>query len=133
MRINLSGKMSTFGGPGDKTLSRSEGLALVDEKNLKELQEYFLPQQPPRTTGLARRLNPEKFYLACRWDYGVTPKDFLRKSLVQVKNPENGKTAQAKPVDWGPNERTGRVADLSPGLARFLGLEANDVVEVTLA
>jgi hypothetical protein len=42
----------------------------------------------------------------------------------EIARRKNGKTAQAKPVDWGPNERTGRVADLSPGLARFVGLEA---------
>jgi len=41
--------------------------------------------------------------------------------------------ATAKPVDWGPNLNTGRVADLSPGLAHFLHLGTDDVVEVTLS
>jgi hypothetical protein len=132
MTINFRGKVSTFGGPNDTGVSPSEGLALVDQNHLPELREYFLPTQPPGTTGLARRLDPEKFYIACRWNYEIISKNFLRHTLVNVKNPQNNKTAQAKPVDWGPHERTGRVADLSPGLARFLGLNTDDEAEVTL-
>ena len=52
--------------------------------------------------------------------------------LVKVKNPTNGKVASAKPMDWGPNTDTGRVADLSPGLATFLGLDTDDRVQVTI-
>ena len=36
-------------------------------------RSYFYPYQPDGTTGLARRLNPQVHYLACRWDYDVTP------------------------------------------------------------
>ena len=32
----------------------------------------------------------------------------------------------AHPADWGPNIETGRVADLSPGVARALGLKTDD-------
>jgi hypothetical protein len=124
--------MSTFGGPEDTGVGPDEGLALVDDKTYEGLREYFLPQQPPGTTGLARRLNPDKFYIACRWDYKLTPKRFLRQSMVRVTNLLDGKTAQAKPVDWGPNVKTKRVADLSPGLAAALALETDDEVEVTL-
>src|SRR5438552_7868947 len=122
MSIHFQGKMSTFGGPHDIGVAPDEGLALVDASHFEELKDYFLAAQPPGTTGLARRLDPDKYYLACRWDYAVTPQDFLRHTLVAVKNVRNGKQAQAKPVDWGPNKSTGRVADLSPGLASFLGL-----------
>jgi hypothetical protein len=132
MRINFRCKMSTFGGPRDTGVGPDEGLALVDERHLPELREFFLDRQPPGTTGLARRLNPDTFYIACRWDFSVTSRSFLRRSFVQVRNPRNGKTAQAKPVDFGPHVRTGRVADLSPGLASFLWLRTNDLVEVTL-
>jgi hypothetical protein len=50
--------------------------------------------------------------------------------LVEVTNPANGKRAYAKPIDWGPDETTRRVADLSPGLAWHLGLKTNDTVEI---
>jgi hypothetical protein len=130
--IVLRGKMSTFGGPDDSGVNAIEGLALVEPSQLQQVKDYFLPTQPPGTTGLARRLNPKTFYLACRWDYEKTSKSFLLESLVTVTNPQNGKTAQAKPVDWGPNKNTGRIADLSPGLAEFLGLQTDQEVEVVI-
>jgi hypothetical protein len=130
--FHVRGKMSTFGGPDDSGVGPHEGLALVDAGNILEVKEYFLPEQPEGTTGLARRLNPETFYIACRWDYHQTSKDFLRRSMVAATNPRNGKTAMAKPVDWGPNIATGRVTDLSPGLATYLALNTDDLIEVTL-
>jgi len=132
MRIYFKGKMSTFGGPHDHGVRPREGLALVTPHNQHIYEEYLLPRQPPGTTGLARRLNPEKFYIACRWDYKSTPQAALSQVRVKVTNCANGRSAYAKPIDWGPNERKtgGRVADLSLGLARFLGLRTNDVVEV---
>ena len=53
---------------------------------------------------------------------------------MTVTNPKNGKSELAKPVDWGPNQNTGRVADLSPHLARVLELDTDDEcqVEITL-
>jgi rare lipoprotein A (peptidoglycan hydrolase) len=50
-----------------------------------------------------------------------------------VENPANGRVADARPVDWGPNISTGRVADLSPGLAKALGLQTHDVVRITIS
>jgi hypothetical protein len=121
----LSGKMSFFGGPDDHGVSPSEGLAIMDFSHLNQFREYFLPQQPPGTTGLARRLNPDAAYIACRWNYDVTPRAYLRSIKVEVKNPRTGQKEFAQPVDWGPNSRTGRVADLSPGLVRRLGLSTD--------
>jgi hypothetical protein len=130
--LRLRGKMSTFGGPSDSGVGPGEGLALVNENEMAEISDYFLAEQPRGTTGLARRLNPAKPYIACRWDYGTTPRDSLRKGVVKVINVRTGKFAFAKPVDWGPNETTGRVADLSPGLAQLLELTTDDEVEVVL-
>jgi hypothetical protein len=132
MAITLKGKMSTFGGPLDNGVKPDEGLALFNVDNWQTAKEYFLDKQPPGTTGLARRLNSDTYYIACRWDYDVTPPSYLRRIMVTVSNPANGKSAQAKPMDKGPAEWTGRVADLSPGLAAFLGLETDDLVEVTI-
>src|ERR1041385_3954867 len=79
--FQVEGKMSTFGGPLDLGMSPTEDLALFDKRDLKnpKFAYLFLPASPPGTSGLGRRLNPEQYYFACRWNYGETSKDFLRK------------------------------------------------------
>ena len=72
------GTCSTFGGPDDTGVSPSEGLAFIYE--VEEAPWLFLPKQPPGTSGLARRMDPSVFYIACRWDYDETPKEMLRDS-----------------------------------------------------
>jgi hypothetical protein len=133
--FRAEGKMSTFGGPKDTGMSADEGLALFSPTDLQnpKYSYLFLPTQPPGTTGLGRRLNPEQYYFACRWNYSDTPKEFLKRALARVENPSNGRAADARPVDWGPNISTGRVADLSPGLAAALGLQTDDVVRITIS
>lgn len=132
--FRIVGKINTFGGPQDTGIGTDEDVSLIsrDEVNLPEFREYFLPAQPPGTTGSGRRLNPEKYYISCRWDYSVTPKEFLRQTMIKVKNPRNGKSALAKPIDWGPHPSTGLVAAISPGLAAFLGVNTDDTVEISL-
>lgn len=132
--FRVQGPMSTFGGPHDTGMSPSEGLALFDRPDLLDPRhkDLFLPAQPPGTTGLGRRLNPDKFYLACRWDYHVTSRSFLRNTTAQVQSVRTGKNERARPADWGPNPRTGRIADLSPGLAAALELDTDDEVIVTI-
>jgi N-acetylmuramoyl-L-alanine amidase len=128
--LHVSGKCSWFGGPNDTGVSPSEGLAFI--YNYNEAPHLFLPQQPPNTTGLARRLNADAvYYVACRWDYDVTPKDMLADKSLQAIVRANGREFLAWPADWGPNENTGRVADISPALMAALGIETDDVVEVT--
>ena len=133
--FRVEGKMSTFGGPKDTGMSADEGLALFTQTDLQnpKYSYLFLPTPPPGTTGLGRRLNPDKYYFACRWNYKDTPKEFLKRALARVENPSNGRAADARPVDWGPNITTGRVADLSPGLATALGLNTDDVVRITIS
>ena len=133
--FRVEGKMSTFGGPKDTGMSASEGLALFTQADLQDpkYSYLFLPTPPPGTTGLGRRLNPDKYYFACRWNYNDTPREFLKRALARVENPANGRTADARPADWGPNISTGRVADLSPGLAAALGLQTDDVVRITIS
>ena len=132
--FQVTGKMSTFGGPDDHGMSPSEGLALFEPVDLTDprYSYLFLPAPPPGTSGLGRRLDPTKFYLACRWVYSQTPRDLLRNSLAAVVNPQNGRSVSARPVDWGPNPDTNRVADLSPGVAARLGLNTDDFVSVTI-
>jgi hypothetical protein len=139
-----SGKMSTFGGPADNGVGPHEGLALVTSADLAAWwwSCLFLPQSPAGTTGLARRLNPEAFYLAMRWDYTAHSRELLRNTVVRLTNPANGRQVLARPVDFGPGDGsvidgqptrdTGRIADLSPGTAAALGLRTNDQVRCEL-
>lgn len=127
--LRVEGKVSYFGGPEDMGVDSDEGLAFIYE--YEEAPYLFLDEQPSGTTGLARRLNPDRPYVACRWDYDITPKEMLAKpypALVRV--PDTGAMALAWPADWGPHEDTGRVADISPSLMDRLGIETDDVVEV---
>jgi len=91
--FRVEGKMSTFGGPHDLGMSPDEGLALFSNADLKDpkYSYLFLPAPPPGTSGLGRRLNPDQYYFACRWNYNETPKEFLRRALARVENPANGR------------------------------------------
>ena len=122
------GRVSYFGGPDDQGVSPSEGLAFISSVN--QAEQLFLPNQPAGTTGLARRLNPYVHYVACRWDYNKTSKAALLEDVALVRATESGLAMAAFPADWGPNENTGRVADISPGLMADLGIETDDEVEV---
>jgi len=125
------GKCSHFGGSQDQGVSPSEGLAFHYELT-EANQHLFVPIQPKGTTGLARRLNAKAVnYCAARWDYSVTPKEMLAgPQMALVTNPATGRSTLAFPVDWGPNDQTGRVTDLSPALMEDLGLETDDEVIV---
>ncbi len=80
---------------------------------------------------MARRLNPNAYYIACRWNYHELPRSYLRSVTAVVINPNKLNTsANARCVDYGPAENTGRIADLSPGLARDLGLQTDDEVVI---
>jgi N-acetylmuramoyl-L-alanine amidase len=128
--VRLFGKVSWFGGPADEGVSPDEGLAFLYE--VSDAPHLFLTEQPEGTTGLARRLNPAVPYIACRWDYDVTPKEMLRDQDLQaiVIAKKTGRRYLAFPADWGPHSDTDRIADLSPGLMEMLGIETDDEVEV---
>lgn len=126
--FQTNGRCSWFGGPSDTGVAPDEGLAFIYK--YEDAPHLFLPTQPPGTTGLARRLDPDVFYVACRWDYSVTPKDMLADQNIPALVRAGSQEFLAHPADWGPNQNTGRVADLSPGLLTALGLETDDTVEV---
>lgn len=123
-----TGKISSFGGPSDGGVSPSEGLALYN--NYEDNETLFLNYQPEGTTGLARRLNPDRFYLAMRWGYDLTPKEILKTALVKITF--EGRIVFAAPCDWGPHERTGRLVDVSPGVMKKLRCQTDDEVECVL-
>jgi hypothetical protein len=119
----LSGKCSWFGGPDDKG-EPDEGLALYTVAQSKARPDLFLSGG----WGKMRGLNPDALYCACRWDYKETPAAWLRSTKIKVS--ANGKTVDVNPVDWGPNAKTGRIIDLSPGVMKALGIQTDDVVTV---
>lgn len=127
--FRVEGKMSTFGGPDDDGMSDTEGLAVYQggaQQLIDHLGASFL--LPDQHRGLGHRLNPDKFYVACRWPTNQYP--FLRDAVAWVGNGKISERAHA--VDWGPNANTGRVADLSPGLAAALGLNTDNRCTVTV-
>jgi N-acetylmuramoyl-L-alanine amidase len=126
--LSLVGPVSWFGGPDDEGVDEDEGLAFLYE--VSDAPHLFLDKQPAGTTGLARRLDPDIFYVACRWDYDVTPKDMLRDQSIRALVRARGREFLAFPADWGPHKDTGRIADVSPGLMEALGVETDDEVEV---
>jgi hypothetical protein len=112
-------------------MGSDEGLALFPrgEAQMQEcgLGDFLLSPTQAHAPGLGRRLDPSKYYLACRWP--LSQYDWLRHHDVWVE--ANGNRVAARPVDWGPNTKTHRVADLSPGLATTLGLATDQVCKVT--
>jgi N-acetylmuramoyl-L-alanine amidase len=131
--MKITGKVSHFGGPEDMGVSPSEDLAFWEDYNkVADPEELFLPQQPSGTTGLARRLDPNKYYIACRWNYDQFSKAELASGdhWALVRALKTGKQVIARPADWGPNQATGRVADVSPGVLKALGIVTDDTVEV---
>src|SRR4051812_40899125 len=68
-KLRGEGAASWFGGPEDTGVSPDEGLAFI--YSVDDAPYLFLPYQPEGTSGLARRLDPQVFYIAMRWDYSV--------------------------------------------------------------
>jgi hypothetical protein len=132
MRIaaQFTGRCSHFGGPEDMGVDSDEGLAFLYEYD--DAPRLFLDEQPPGTTGLARRLDPDEPYVACRWDYDQTPKTMLANphNHCIIYAPATDISRIAWPADWGPAESTGRVADISPSLMESLGIETDDTIVV---
>jgi hypothetical protein len=88
-----------------------------------------------------RRLDPQKYYLACRFDK-KNMSAYLQWHQVTVTNPDDPtrKSQTAMVVEWGPPlnadgsekiEYKGLAAGLSPGLAAALGLKKGDNVEIS--
>lgn len=132
-QFEVEGKVSHFGGPNDMGVSPSEDLAFI--YTTADQPDLFLSYQPEGTSGLARRLNPAEMYVACRWPYDSETKaewrEILLKEMALVEAPKTGKFIKAYPADWGPHEDTKRVADISPGAMKRLGLTTDDEVRVT--
>jgi N-acetylmuramoyl-L-alanine amidase len=134
--FHLVGTCSWFGGPEDTGVDENEQLAWwgSTEAGKADAPELFLPYQPSGTTGAARALDPASSYIAMRFDY---ENQWSKKELASgqvmfwVRARKTGKRYKARPADWGPHTDTGRVADLSPGLMKALGIDTDEEVEIT--
>ena len=127
--LEVSGKVSHFGGPDDTGVSPSEGLTFLYNE---DDAPWLFGEQPSGTTGLARRLDPNVPYIAMRWDYDVYPKAALASMdyAALVTAQKTGRSFLAWPADWGRMSDTGRIADISPGLMTALGIQTDDEVIV---
>jgi hypothetical protein len=121
----LCGPCSWFGGPNDSGMAENEPLAFIFE--VSQAPDLFLDGA---TEALGRALDPEEFYIAMRWDYDEISKDELLRTMCLVRSPDTSRAFWARPSDWGPNENTERLCDISPGLMDALGVETDDELEV---
>jgi|SRR5215472_1757212 len=128
--LHVQGRCSWFGGPDDTGVSSDEGLAFIYPDDVDQFAHLFLSNQPTGTSGLARRLDPDTCYIACRWDYEMTSKEMLRDQKRKALVRANGKEILCYPSDWGPHGDTSRVCDLSPKAMQILGLMTDDSCEV---
>jgi N-acetylmuramoyl-L-alanine amidase len=130
--MRLVGRCSWFGGPDDTGVSETEGLALCEEHEIPLFDaDLFLTERQAGAPGLARRLNPDYYYAAMRWDYDTHPREWLQTHRISVTNPDTGITIEnVQPIDWGPHIDTGRLIDLSPALLADLHLQTDDPVTV---
>ncbi len=126
----FSGKFKTFGGPNHQGSGES---ALIGANLARSgaFARLFL-KEVEKDGDVLKQLNPEASYVAARWDYSLTNAAYLRSTLILVRNPKTGQTESAQAVDWGPNDKTGKAVDLSPGLKERLGLRDDDDVELEL-
>jgi WD40 repeat protein/energy-coupling factor transporter ATP-binding protein EcfA2 len=120
-------------------LSGGGDLALFSEADASqpEYQQYFRPQ-PPGTSGLIARLNPDATFVNARWDYSFTSRSFLRGTKVRLRrvDPDGnvvGQPVLAQPMDWGPPASSRLDFDLSPGAVKALGLAPGETVEMEIS
>ena len=88
---------------------------------LNKPRSCFFHISPLAQLGWPGGLIQDQHYFACRWNYKDTPREMLLEEVALVKAIKTGIELPAFPADWGPNEKTGRIADISPGLMEALG------------
>lgn len=132
------GKVSSFGGPFDTGMKSDEGVAMYNK--WEENESVFLnyqpqllktdPGYPGLTSGLGRRLDPDRLYCSMYWNYDLTPKAMLRKAQVRITFQD--RTLFAQIVDFGPALWTKRLIDVSPRVMKNLDCKTDDEVECEL-
>lgn len=130
--LTISGRISTFGGK-DSGMAHTENLSLYWQHwQCDERPDLFHPRSKDLTEGTSHRLKEDAFYCAFRFD--PMDKEKLRNEKIKITNPFYNKSCLCDLTDWGPAEWTGRVMDVSPGVAEYLALETDQeaVLEVDI-
>ncbi len=123
----VRGRISWFGGPADRGISRSARGAITGER-VRLLND---PLDPDPATLASR---PEDYYwVAMRFSYSPNGVRFWRDARLVLRNPVTGAAVVVRPVDWGPHTRTRRIVDVSSQTMRDLGLSTDDDVLVAFA
>lgn len=130
---NLIGKMSIFGGISDETMEKSkdDGLALYTTKEADLRPDMFLPapaDNPNQETW--KRLRTTFPYIALRFDETIS-REKNQLTPYKITNPKTGQFIVSFLCDFGPAESTGRIVDVSPGIAAALRLQTDDDVFVS--
>lgn len=134
--MNFTGKVSTFGGAGDKGMGPrpgvpegDTGLAFYEPAEANERPDIFTPapdSEPLQATW--KRLRPDFPYIALNVDRTRSRVEW-RNTPWRITNPKTGKWVIGFLVDRGPGA-PGRVCDVSYSIEDHLGLKTDDVVEV---
>ncbi len=126
----MIGKMSTFGGISDTGMANDSGLALYEAKEADLRPDLFYPAPADTPTQETwKRLKTQAFYIAFRYDQKEIRQD-LQWATWRLMNPRTKQMVAAFCVDWGPGATTGRLVDVSPGIASALRLETDDLISV---
>jgi hypothetical protein len=127
----VRGTTSQFGGVSDRGVSSTETGSISGER-LRALND------PPNPSATQAATNPDRYYyVAMRFAYptisGSPDPRVWRDRRIVLVNPSTGARVLVRPVDWGPNPRTGRTVDASPQALRDLGLSTDEDVLVAFA
>jgi hypothetical protein len=122
----MKGRISTFGGPDDTGMTKTEGLALYEHHEADKRLDLFELRSADLTLGTSQRLRPGALYFAMRFDHEKTTRGELQRTKYRFCNSRTGASAVASLTDWGPNIMTRRTFDLSPGLAFALAVKTDD-------
>lgn len=126
----LKGKCSEFGGPSDEGMSITEGLSIYEHHEADSRLDLFYHRGNNPNIGTSKRLRPESLYFAYRFPLDPRPdRKTLQKTQFLFRNPANGIYCVAWLADWGPHVDTGRVFDVSPGVATTLRVETDQLIE----
>ena len=136
------GKCSVFGGYNDDGMTDAEGLTLYEPAEADRRPDLFHGETRwPYDNGKApkcptwKRLKTDSFYIAMRFEEFIDESRVSRKVIQQIpfliRNPTNHVFCVGFLVDRGPGIKD-RLVDVSPGIAKYLILETDDEVEVTM-
>jgi hypothetical protein len=133
--ITIEGRMSTFGGPDDRHMTFTENLAWIeDEGDAAAYPGFFLPRRGGE--GFARRLRPEASLsgvpLGVQHHTEALPRtaDDALHDHESCERPLSRSAADRLRAHAEGHAR--RNVDVSPGVARALGLNTDDVCRVVI-